>query len=478
MEPELQLAHFVHSLTYAAIPKEALDVVRRMLLTVLGTAVAGAGEEGAQPMRDFVACEHARGAATVWIFGDQASPSGAALVNGVMSRALDYCDAMAPGLHIGSSLIPAAIAAMEAKGGCSGEEFLTALTVGAEVASRLNLSEQAYDGADPTGVAAVFGATAAAARLLGLTPDQTLHALALAFNRAGGSFQSNVDGSLAVRLIQGWVAESGVMCAQLAQRGMTGPRRFLSGVYGYAHLFGKDLYKPEDFVAGLGERYALLNTMFKKYPSCGLTQGITELALQARDALSLTPDAIRSIQVVLPPYAYKLVGHDFVIGDNPRVNAQFSAQYCVANAIVRGQPQLTHFTEALIRDADVCTLAARVKVVADEAMSQRHHTAAELHVETLDGSRFDQALDIAPGFPGNGLPDAAHLARFRDCMSYAAYPLTSDQIARLIDMVASVHALEDARALLVDMVSAAACTAVPNKERTHNEARNPQTGRP
>lgn len=461
MEPELQLAHFAHGLAYEAVPEEALAVVRRMLLTVLGTAVAGAAEEGCEAVRDFVRSQHGTGPATVFVYGDRVSASGAALVNGMMCRALDYCDAMAPGLHIGSSLIPAALAAAELKGGCSGRDFLAALVVGAETAARMNLTEAAYDGADPTGVAAVFGAAAAAARLLGLAPQSTLHALALAFNRAAGSFQSNVDGSLAVRLIQGWVAESGVVCAQLAQRGITGPRHFLSGVYGYAHLFAKGQRRPEAFVEGLGERYLLMNTMFKKYPSCGLTQGVTELALQARRELDVAADRILRVRVALPPYAHKLVGHAFEIGDNPRVNAQFSAQYCVANAIVRGHPQLTHFTESSIREPAVCALAERVDVVADEAMGERHHTAADLHVETADGRRFHATLEIAPGFPGNALAEEAHLARFRDCMGYAAIPLSTGQAEALVEKVAALHALDDVRVVLADMVSEGARAANP-----------------
>ena len=157
-----------------------------------------------------------------------------------MCRALDYCDAMAPGIHIGSSLVPAAFAAAEFRGGCSGAEFLTALAVGCELGARFNLSESMYDGFDPTGVAIVFASTAAAARILRLSPRQTLHALGLAFNRCGGSFQSNIDGSLAVRLVQGWVAQTGIECAQMAQHGITGPPNFLGGLYGYAHLYGRD----------------------------------------------------------------------------------------------------------------------------------------------------------------------------------------------------------------------------------------------
>ena len=91
------------------------------------------------------------------------------------------------------------------------------------MAARLNLKEPDYDGFDPTGVCVVFAATAAAARILGLDETRTLNALALAFNRCGGSFQSNIDGSLAVRVIEGWVAETGVTCALLAARGVAAP---------------------------------------------------------------------------------------------------------------------------------------------------------------------------------------------------------------------------------------------------------------
>ena len=92
--------------------------------------------------------------------------------------------------------------------------------MGTEVASRLN-AVSVYDGFDPTGVCTIFGAAAIAGRILGLDAKQMKDALALAFNKAGGSMQSNIDGSLAVRVIQGFVSQSGIVCAQLAQDGIS-----------------------------------------------------------------------------------------------------------------------------------------------------------------------------------------------------------------------------------------------------------------
>jgi 2-methylcitrate dehydratase PrpD len=223
MDTERRLADFVCQLQPGQVPADAQRIVRLLLLSAAGTALAGAGEDGIEPLRALLLECGGAAQARSFVFGDRLPAASAAQLNGTMCRALDFCDAMAPGIHIGSSLVPAALAAAELAGGCSGGEFTAALAAGAELSSRLNLSEAMYDGFDPTGVCVVFAPTAAAARILKLTPQQTHHALALAFNRCAGSFQSNSDGSLAVRAIQGWVAETGVSCAQMAQRGLTGP---------------------------------------------------------------------------------------------------------------------------------------------------------------------------------------------------------------------------------------------------------------
>jgi 2-methylcitrate dehydratase PrpD len=447
-DAEARLADFVVGHALAEVPPDAQRTVQRVLRAAASTGVAGAGEDGIAALRDWQLERAGAPQATTLVFGDRLPAAAAAQLNGTMCRALDFCDAMAPGPHIGSALLPAALAAAELAGGCSGADFLAALTVGAELGARFNLSEAQYDGFDPTGVCVVFAATAAAARILKLDALQTRHALALAFNRCGGSFQSNVDGSLAVRLVQGWVAESGVMCAQLAQRGLTGPTHFLGGVYGYAHLYGRDRLDPEDVVAGLGREWRLQRMMFKKYPSCGATQGMTELALQLRDELQLAPAQVESVTVRLNPYCHKLVGQPFAAGANPRVDAQFSAMYCVANALVRGMPTLAHFTPENIADAAVQRLVRQVAVESAPALDARGHTAVDLVLRTTDGRAHERSLDIAPGYPGNELSDAQHRARFDACMAYARWPLPAAQREAFLDATEHVAELDDARRLV------------------------------
>ena len=230
MKTEQAIVQYIGETAFQDIPEAPLKVTKDMILTVLGTTLAGAGAEGCQMLVDMHRRWGGQPESTILIYGGKIPAQNAAFVNSVMARALDFDDAMTPGIHIGASVIPTALAAAELAGGCSGQDFLAALVLGVEVAARLNLSESAYDGFDPTGVCGIFASTVAASRILGLSEKETWNALALAFNKSGGSFQSNVDGSLAVRVIQGWVSQSGITCARFAKSGITGPKNFLEGV--------------------------------------------------------------------------------------------------------------------------------------------------------------------------------------------------------------------------------------------------------
>lgn len=457
--PERQLAEFVVGLRYDDLPPDVCQTSRNIVMAVCGTTIAGAVEDGCLELRDHLLAQGGAPDATILVHGGRLPAPRAALVNAVMARALDYCDAMPPGLHVGSSLVPAALAAIELRGGCDGREFITAIAAGTEVASRMNLTESMYDGFDPTGIAGVFGSTAVVCRLLGLPSHKTVHALALAFNRAAGSFQSNVDGSLAVRLIQGWVAESGVTCAQFADLGLTGPVNFIDGVYGYRHLHGRGRLETSCMTGDFGNTWRLRGTMFKKFASCGLTQGITELALRAIAERDFTAADVQSIDIRLPPYAHRLVGHEFELGTNPRVNAQFSARYCAANVIVRRGSALQHFMPEQVASPQIADLIRRIRVHADPALDARGHTVVDLQIDFRRGPRGAWSLDHPPGFPEAPLTQEEHVRRLEDCLAYASCIPEAGSARALVDAIAALDGADDVRHLI----------GLLHKQSTHTE---------
>lgn len=448
MDTEKQIVSFVCGTSFADLPPAVVSLTKDQLLADLGTAIAGAHAEGCETVVAMAKEAGGRPEASILVHGGKVLAQQAAFCNGVMARALDFCDAAVPGAHAGTAVIPAALAAAELAGGVSGADFLAAVAVGTEVALRFNLGEAEYDGFDPTGVCVPFGSTAAASRLLGLSEAETWNALALAFCRCGGSFQANVDGALAVRVIEGWVAETGVACARLAQRGITGPTDFIEGVYGYLHLFGRDRVRGEALVAGLGTDYRTGHLVFKKFPSCGATQGSTQMILDLMAEEGLSAADVDRIEITVPPYIHKLVGHPFKVGRNPKVNAQFSIRYCVANALVRGSSKLAHFEVEAISDPAILELAGRVEVSPDPALDARGHTAVDMRVLTKDRREFFRQTDVAPGFPESPLSKAEHLQRFRDCIGFAAKPPAAQGVAAIIDSVGRLEETADVRDLI------------------------------
>ena len=448
MKTEQQLVSFVRGTAFKDLPPEVVSIAKDQILAAMGGLIAGAYAEGCETLAAMAKEDGGSPEATILMHGGKVPTQRAAFVNATMARALDICDSAAPGPHPGSAIIPAVLAAAELVGGVSGADYLAAVCIGTEVALRFNLGEAEYDGFDPTGVCVPFGSAAAVAKILGLSEEETWHALALAFCRCGGTFQSMVDGALSARVNQGWVAETGVTCARLAGRGITGPVNFLEGHYGYPHLFGRDRVSAASIVSELGAKYHAKNLVFKKFPSCGVTQASTQLALDLVTEEGLGADDVERIEVTVPPYVYRLVGHPFEIGSNPKVNAQFSIRYCVANALIRKASLLAHFEEGAIRDPEVLRLVEKVEVIPDAAMDKRGHSSADLRAWTKDGRELLRQADAGPGFPQRPLAREDHLSRFDDCLGFADNRITKDTAARIIESIFNLEKIADVRELL------------------------------
>ncbi len=444
---EEKLVDYICYTQHENLPTEVVNTAKNMTLTNIGTAIAGGMLEGCQSLVDQIKGWGGKEEATILLHGGKVPAHNAVFVNSYMARALDFDDGIRPGMHVGASAVPAALASAELAGGCSGEEFLTALATGAEVADRINLVSD-YDGFDPTGICSIFAATAACSRILRLDRDQTWNALAIAFNKSGGSFQSNIEGTLSVRLIQGFVSQGAILSVRLAKTGFTGPKSFLEGTYGYFHLYAKDKYDPQTVAGELGKRFEINKTLFKKYPSCGDTLASTQAMLDLVREKNITPDDITQIDIKVTPYVYKLVGNPFQIRDNPRVDAQFNIQYCVANALLRKSSRLEHFEESSVRDPKIMDIVKKIKVAPDPILDKRGETALEMQVFTRGGAVYSKSIDFPTGFPENPLTKEENLERFWNCIGYAQKSLPRENIEKLVSLINELEEIKDIRCLI------------------------------
>ena len=443
MDIEKKLASYIVNQQYQDLSPADIEVVKKQLLAFFGGVISGWNSGGCRTAAEYIKDLGGKEESTIYIWNGKAPAQHAAFVNSVMGRALDICDHISPGVHIGSAVIPAAFATAEMMGGCSGKDLILSIAVGTDLSLRLNMPEDCYDGFDPTSVNAVFAAAAASAKLMKLNEERTLHALALAFNRCGGSFQSNIDGALSVRFNEGFTAQAGVESARLAARDITGPKNFLEGIYGYFHIFGRDRLDPEAILDGLGEHTFLNRLSFKKYPSCGMTQGGTEVILRMLKNLQITDKDIQSIHVTVTPYAAKLVGKEFEPGDNPKVDAQFNVGYCVANAVMRAPVTLGQFEpDQVLNPAVLRFLKEKVTVSMDAALNRKGHYTTRIDLILNDGRSYADEISVIPGTPGNELTKEDFLSRYYDCIAFGGREDLKDRAELLLDTIMNFEKCE------------------------------------
>ncbi len=440
-----RLAHNAVASRYETLPKETVEITKLSILEILGVLVAGATAPGCEAIVNLVKYWGGREESTILVHGGRVPAHNAALANSVMARALDFDDGMDKGMHIISSAVPTALAVAEMRGGVRGRELITAIATGTDLAVRLNLATDYHLGHDPTGVCMVFGTAAIAGKLLELDDDGMLNALGIALNRAGGTLQSNIDGALAVRLVQGLTSRAGIECALLAQGGITGVRNVIEGLYGYFHLYARDKGNLAPLTQELGKRFeGAGHIMHKKYPSCGGTLAATEGALELAKEHNLKAEDIDGITVRVTQRIYNLVGHPFVVGDNPVVDAQFSIAYTVANAIIRRDSRLEHFTEESIKDPQVVALAERVHPVVDGRVGEMGiPQSAIVEVNLKDGRKLEKFIKEPKGFPGNPMSTEEIKSKFSSCMAVASKPLAAGAAEELADLIAHLEDVDD-----------------------------------
>src|SRR5437870_4524021 len=121
----------------------------------------------------------------------------------------------------------------------------------------------------------VFGAAAAAGRLLALDERKMAHALSFAANMAGGLREFAESGSGDFAFQAGTAASNGIMAARLAAAGATSGASALDGKAGFFRAYGEP---GRDYAArlaaDLGTVFEMLAVTYKPYPICQFHRGI------------------------------------------------------------------------------------------------------------------------------------------------------------------------------------------------------------
>lgn len=297
-----------------------------------------------------------------------ASTENRALYFGYISHSLDFDD-YHPALrgHPSTVVLSALLALTDDNPDV--DALLTAYVIGVEAAGRLGLAAgtQHYQlGFHSTATLGAVAATAAAARYFHLTLHQTQIALGLAATQAAGL--RSQFGSAAKPLHAGIAARAAVNAVLLAQLGFAGQSEGVIDSLLSSHGDGRQ--RPELLTADWGAPWRILQPglEFKRYPTCGGTHSAAEAAFILRERLleqGITvediPAAIAKIQVSFPPGADTA---PYIRRPSNGVEARFSLEYVIADALYSGSVPLMHYGEAPV-DPNISALAARVERHAD-----------------------------------------------------------------------------------------------------------------
>ena len=423
---------------------------RELLLDLIGVALAGSRQPSSPPAATVAFDLGGMRNATVIGTNQKTSAVWAAMANGTAAHAVELDDVTTESsLHPGVAVIPTALSLAE-ETQTTPARMLEAIVAGYEVTMRvgnaLNPASAYARGFHPTGVAGVFGATMAAGRLLGLNPDQLSSALGIAGTLASGSLEYLASGAWTKRLNPGWAGHAGITAAHLARSGFSGPKSVFEGRLGLLHAYS-DAADPDRLLADLGRQLQVMRVSIKPYACCRYNHGLIDCVLRLSREHHVQPIDVERIRLGVLTGGALLVAEPIEQKRTPRsvVDAQFSAPYAAAAALVYATGGIDAYTPDKLADPTIRELMARTECYRDATLDANYPrlwpAAAEIHLR--DGRVLATRIEHASGEPENPVPRAALVDKF---VSLAAESLSEDPAA-IAQRILSIDTEPDIRGL-------------------------------
>jgi 2-methylcitrate dehydratase PrpD len=429
------------------IPDAILRVACLHVLDSVGVGLAASVSDVGAPYRRYAQSGPQAGAATVFGMPDGFAPATAAMINGGLIHSLEYDDTHTGSIIHGSSLLSAVALAVGEASGASGRAVLEAYILGWELLVRLGEAAPGgfqAAGFQVTSVAGALVAACVAARLQAMDRPTTLMATGIALSQASGVFEFLSNGSLVKSLHPGWAAHAGVIAADLARCGMTGPLTSIEGRHGLFAAFADDRAAADRFresLATIGNVWKLADAAFKFHPCCHYIHPFIEATRNAMERTS--GDAIASILCRVPRGAAGIICEPWPVKQRPATGhaARWSLPIAIAAQIHHGRVDLDTFAEPA--SPALLDLAARMswEKLAQDSFPQRFE--AELVFTMRDGSKFVERVEDVYGNAGRPAAESAVREKYRANAGRALAPAQVDALEQSIGRLATAPDLRE-----------------------------------
>ena len=334
-----------------------------------------------------------------WSRSRALDPGRRAFVIGGLTHILEVDDIhRASVVHTGCVTVPAVLA-LGAERQLTGKLLLKAVLFGFEAACRVGMAvgKSHYRIWHNTATCGPFGSAMASATLLNLDDEKTMHALGNAGTQSAGVWEFLRTGAMSKHLHAGRAAEAGVVSAELAEQGFTGPPEILEGNTGLFAAMCPDP-DPDAVLRAPTAPWQINLTSIKPWPSCRHTHPAIDAAINLSSQVEA--EAIRSVSV-------KTYGAAIDVCDRPVANttyeAKFSLQHCVAAALQNGRVDFSTFDDLARKNA--ADLALKVSVGQGASFEEAYPSAwgASVEVETEHGSILSSTAPVCRGDPESAL---------------------------------------------------------------------------
>ncbi len=412
----LRLAEWAHALKFEDVPAEVIVAAKRILLDSIACCLGGYHSHDSKVMRKVIDGLGGRPESTILGSSVKTNSYNAALMNAIQIRSMDYNDIYwKEDPSHPSDIIPAAIALGEREGK-SGKDLLLAIVIAHEIEMRM--CEFAHPGIRERGwhhaTLTAFCSPLAAGKMLGLSAEQMMHAIAISGCR---SFTPGAIAAGKLSMMKNTAdplsTHAGVLSALLAKEGYTGTIQIFEGKEGMYQVLGGN-FETEVLFNGLGSDWRVPQIAFKAFPTEYLTQSPVTAALKLIKEENITWDQIEEVRVYTIHRAVDILADPTKYHPREKETADHSMPYCVGAAIMDRMVTPLQFLPGRIADQTLIDFIQRIKVFADDELEARFPKVQPSRVEfTLkNGAALSKSVDFAQGDPREPMTDQDLMDKF------------------------------------------------------------------
>jgi 2-methylcitrate dehydratase PrpD len=436
-------AQFIADTRWHCLPEAVQHKVKMCLVDIIGAIVGGSLTPVSEISAKYAPVAWQGDEATILLHDKRATAAGAAFANACAANGLDCDDGGVYTLgHQGAQVFPSALALSE-KLGLDGSKMLTAVVVGYEISHRFarawhHHQHPVYQADGSWGSVAC---AATAANLMGLDTATTMQALGIAeYPSPNLPMERDLLNPAMVKHGHGWAAMSGIIAAELAERGFTG----IPGLFGFREY--------QDWVSTLGSEYIMVDGVdFKRYCSCGWSHHAIAAVQILQRKHSWGIEDIASIRV--EGHHWTTVLH--TTHPTTTEEAQFSVKWPLAAYLIDGEVGPDQILEKRFGDQRVKALVDRIELVESNELNELYRPGFESGDEAMSASRVVICLEDGRTLDSGPVSDCCRIAasgdeeRLEEKFRWlTGYVLDQERIDQLVEMLWKFETLQDMSGLV------------------------------